>query len=172
MKVWTRDEAGNQSESNAQTTTLRYDPTVPPASQAQYNGWIRRNDFAYTAEWDQVNPGSLGPSGLEGYAVSRDPGSGSDPCVTDAHPSASCSAAEVNNDGIGDTEMPIPEKSEGDWYIHVAPVTGAGVKATVKHTAMPVDKTDPQSSIEGASGEVDEPRRHGLGRWHPTRSRA
>ncbi len=153
MKIWLRDSAGNQSESNAQTTTLRYDPTVPPASEAQYNGWVRRNDFDHEAEWEPVPAGQLGPSGLDGYAVSVTQDPTSDPCVTDAHPSSSCSATEVNNDGIGDTEMPVASKPEGDWYIHVVPVTGAGVKSGVKHTPMPVDTTDPTSSVEGASGE-------------------
>ena len=99
---------------------------------------------------------SLGPSGLEGYAASVTQDPNSDPCVTDAHPSASCSEAEVNNEGINDTDMSVPAKSEGDWYIHVVPVTGAGVKATVKHTEMPVDEIDPTSTIAGAGGGVDE----------------
>jgi hypothetical protein len=153
VKVWLRDSAGNHSESNAQTTTLRYDPTVPPAAEAQFNGWIRRNDFEASADWDPVNPGQLGPSGLDGYAVQVTKDPGTDPCVTPDHQSPSCSAAEVNNDGINDTDMPITEKEEGDWYIHVAPVTGAGVKAPVKHTPMPVDTSDPSSSINGANGE-------------------
>ena len=155
LRVWTRDAAGNHSEADARTATLRFDPTVPPESEAEFNGWIRRNDFAYQATWDRVNPGALGPSGLDGYAVrvTRDPDS--DPCVTEAHESPTCSAAEVNNDGVDDTSMPVQSQdvSEGEWYIHVAPVTGAGVKAAVHHTAMPVDVTDPDSTISGADGE-------------------
>jgi hypothetical protein len=153
VKVWLRDTAGNQSEANAQAAMLRYDPTVPPATEAQFNGWIRRNDFDMQARWDQVPVGQLGPSGLDGYAVqvTRDPGT--DPCVTPEHQSPACSAEEVNNDGIGDTQMPVTSKDEGDWYIHVAPVTGAGVKAPVKHTPMPVDTSDPTSAITGVNGE-------------------
>jgi hypothetical protein len=150
LKVWTRDQAGNHAEANAQSTTLRYDPTVPPASQAQYNGWIRKNDFPYVAQWQQVAQGGLGPSGLEGYAVSVTKDPASDPCVTEEHPQPDCSNAEINNGGIADIEMPVSERADGSWYIHVVPVSGAGVKAPVRHTAMPVDREDPATSIEGA----------------------
>ena len=89
LRVWTRDAAGNHSEENARTATLRFDPTVPPDAEAEFNGWIRRNDFTYVATWDQVPAGRLGPSGLDGYAVSvtRDPTS--DPCMKEGGPSCS-----------------------------------------------------------------------------------
>ncbi len=155
LKVWTRDAAGNHSEAGARTATLRFDPTVPPEAEAQYNGWIRRNDFQYQAQWNEVLGSALGPSGLDGYAVRVTQSPDTDPCVTAGHPSSSCSSSEVNNVGRTDTSMVVPaeEVSEGEWFIHVVPVTGAGVKAGVEHTPMPVDETDPETTISGASGE-------------------
>jgi hypothetical protein len=156
LKVWARDAATNNSEASARTATLRFDPTIPPEAEADYNGWVRRNDFQYNAKWEQIDPSDLGPSGLDGYAVRVTQAPDSDPCVTAGHPISSCSSVEVNNDGIGDDTMPISESevSEGQWYIHVVPVTGAGVKASsVEHTALPVDETDPESKVSGTDGE-------------------
>lgn len=156
VKVWLRDAARNESEATARTATLRLDPTVPPEVEARDDGWIRRNDFEYKARWEQLEPSQVGPSGLAGYAVRVTQDPDTDPCVTGADPAATCSPAEVNNEGIGDTEMPVSaaEVSDGQWYIHVVPVTGAGVKAAaVSHTPMPVDETDPQSSVSDLPGE-------------------
>ena len=156
IKVWLRDAASNELESSARTATVRLDPTVPPVVEARDDGWIRRNDFDYVARWDEPEPSQVGPSGLDGYAVRVTQDPSFDFCVTDADPAATCSPAEVNNDGISDTEMPVApsEVSEGQWYIHVVAVSGAGVKAdAVSHTPMPIDLGDPRSSILGASGE-------------------
>ena len=70
LKVWARDQAGNQSESNAQTTTLRYDPTVPPASRRNTTAGSAATISPTRPSGRRSPPGSLGPSGLEGYAVS------------------------------------------------------------------------------------------------------
>jgi hypothetical protein len=151
LEVWAEDAAGNASAANSRTVQLRFDDTVPPESEAEYNGWVRRADFPYTVRWDRVEVGALGPSGLEGYAVTVTDVANSDPCVTAGHPAPTCADSEVTNPGgIDDLTEVIENAPEGGAYIHVAPVTGAGVKAAaVKHTPMPVDQTDPVSAISG-----------------------
>jgi hypothetical protein len=154
LRLWLRDEAGNESEANAQTTLLRYDPTVPPARTVASAGWLRRADFEHTLRWEAVRPQEIGPSGLAGYAVSVTQDPSSDPCATAADPEPACSAAEIDNAGIAATSARLRAADVGDgrWYAHVVPVSGAGVRAAqVGHTPVPVDTTDPSSSIAGVS---------------------
>ena len=46
IAVWLRDSAGNESEANAETATLRFDDTQPPASRlAAPSGWISTDEL-------------------------------------------------------------------------------------------------------------------------------
>lgn len=150
FQVWTEDGAGNKDASTAQTLQLRFDDTVPGGAEANFNGWINRNDFPYTVRWTRADATQLGPSGLKGYAVSIDREPNTDPCLADNQ--AGCSAAEITHGGgIDDTSEVLEDRPNGSgYYIHVATVTGAGIETNqVNATLLPVDKVDPTSRIDG-----------------------
>ncbi len=151
LSVWAEDAAGNANAASARSVQLRFDDTVPASSEARFNGWVRRADFPYEVDWNQLEPTDFGPSGIAGYAVSITDQPGSDPCATPAHPASACSSREITNGGgVTDVSEIVEDAPQGQSWVHVVPVSGAGVKAAeVTHTTLPVDKTDPVSRIEG-----------------------
>lgn len=157
-RVFLRDAAGNETPANASSVHLRFDDTVPqPKSPDIANGWISRDELAagYTQGWALTTPAETPISGISGYRVVVNTNSDTDPCSGAADPRA-CSQplTEVGIDSRSRTLRP-GDLVEGANYVHVVPVSGSGMRATIaKHAAVKADFTDPTTQLSGlAVGE-------------------
>lgn len=152
-QVYLRDAAGNESSANASTVHLRFDNTVPePQRPDQANGWISRSDLAdgYLQRWEPVPTGMTPPSGIAGYRVVINTSSDTDPCSGGADPRA-CGAAitDVGAASLSRT-LHLGDLTEGANYVHVVPISGSGMRATVvKHTPLKADFSDPVVQLQG-----------------------
>jgi hypothetical protein len=151
-----RDAAGNVDHAKKATATLQFDDVPPEESAPEIaNGWLGKAelDAGYLQEWEPpLEP--LPVSGIKGYAFVADQSQGTDPCdVAGAGGAAvDCSAGEVNHGGIDNrsTTLDEDELEEGNNWVHVVPVSGAGVKADeIEETRLQVDTVNPTTAIEG-----------------------
>jgi hypothetical protein len=147
-EVWLEDAAGNQGAPAA--ARLRFDNVRPGhAEPAPDPAWIGRTAFPYTLRIGHPE-GEAPVSGIRGYAVSVDSSPQGDPCAAVDR----CTDAETDlRGGAGDDALPIVELPEGVSYVHVAAVSGSGLKsATPGSTVLHVDETDPVTRLAGAPG--------------------
>jgi hypothetical protein len=146
LEAWLEDAGG--AEIHRAGTNLRYDDVAPPPPVPQSPlGWIPGGEAAVLEVGHPTGP--LPVSGLRGYAVSLDRGSGGGPC---AIPTL-CSAAETDlAGGVDDDSLSLGLLSEGTTYARVVAVSGAGVPSQVRSATFRVDATPPSISLTGIPG--------------------
>jgi hypothetical protein len=126
--------------------TLRFDDAAPsmPAPVSP-SGWLSTREAARLSIGHPAGP--LPISGIRGYAVSLDAGSGGSPC---ADPSW-CTTAETDlAGGIGDDKIDFGPLPEGTAYARVVAVSGSGVASQLASATLRVDGTAPHLSLQGA----------------------
>lgn len=135
------------------TASLRFDDAVPaPAAPVAPAGWIAGSKPAAIQISHPASPYPL--SGIRGYAVSVDHGSGAPPCAAVTW----CSPEEIDlSGGIGDDSASLGVLPEGTYVVRVAAVSGSGVPSTLETTPLRVDATPPEVALENPpSGWVGE----------------
>ena len=144
-EIWLEDNEGRYGP--AAWATLRFDDTVPaPAAPQAPAGWLAGHEIAVLEIGHPAAP--LPPSGIRGYALSLDSGSGSFPC---AHPGW-CSLAETDlPQGIGDDTIALGTLPEGETYARVVAVSGSGVTSPVTSVVFRSDATLPRLSLQGVA---------------------
>jgi hypothetical protein len=146
LEAWVVDAEGKEILRGS--TNLAFDnvPPPPPAPQAP-GRWLLGNEPAVLNIGHP--PAPLPLSGLRGYAISLDRGSGGGPC---ADPSL-CTPAETDlPGGIGDDSVSLGTLPEGTTYARVVAVSGAGVASPLRSAVFQVDATPPRISLLGAPG--------------------
>jgi hypothetical protein len=146
LEGWIVDAEGK--ELGRGSTNLAFDdvPPSPPDPQAP-GRWLLGDEAAVLSIGHPTAPLPL--SGLRGYAISLDRGSGGRPC---ADPSL-CTVAETNlSGGIGDDSLSFGRLPEGITYARVVAVSGAGVASPLRSAMFRVDATPPRISLLGAPG--------------------
>ena len=128
--------------------TLRFDDAAPAApNPVSAAGWFSSREAARLVIGHPAEP--LPISGIRGYAISLDGGSGGAPC---ANPSW-CTIAETDlPGGIDDDTIDLGRLPEGVIFARVVAVSGSGVTSPVASPALRVDGTVPQLSLQGAPG--------------------
>jgi hypothetical protein len=146
LEAWIVDAEGN--EIRRAGTNFHFDDVPPPAPAPQAPvRWIAKGEPAVLKIGHPE--GALPLSGVRGYAVSLDRGSGGHPC---AGPSL-CSAAETDlAGGIDDDSVTLGSLPEGTTYARVVAVSGAGVPSQVQTAVFRIDVTPPHVSLSGLPG--------------------
>ena len=145
-EIWLEDVDG--AEGPAATVPVRFDDAVPPAVTApQVGGWIGRTAFPLTFQiGPPLSPGPV--SGIRGYAVAIDADPEGEPCAATDR----CTADETTLSAGPLGELTIPTLPEGTNHLHVATVSGAGVRSAPGHAPLPVDTVDPVTRLAGLPG--------------------
>ncbi|HEU4707310.1 MAG TPA: hypothetical protein VFS64_08990 [Solirubrobacterales bacterium] len=143
VEAWLEDAAGQMGP--PAYATLRFDDAAPrPPAPVALESWLTGRDGAPLEIGHP--PGPLPVSGIRGYAISIDEGSGGTPC---ADPSL-CTLAETDlAGGIGDDRIDLGPLPEGTTYARVVAVSGSGVASPVASVPLRVDGTSPQPSLQG-----------------------
>jgi hypothetical protein len=143
VEVWLEDGEGRAGP--PARATLRFDDTVPPPAVPQApEGWLAGHEVATLKIGHPT--GSLPLSGIRGYALSLDAGTGSYPC---AH-LGWCSLAETDlPQGIGDDALALGTLPEGETYARVVAVSGSGVASPISTVVFRSDATLPRLSLAG-----------------------
>ncbi|HEX6782591.1 MAG TPA: hypothetical protein VF125_11245 [Solirubrobacterales bacterium] len=140
---WIVDAAG--AELSRGSTILRFDnvPPPPPAVHAPER-WLQGQEVAKLGL--DAPPEPLPLSGLGGYALSLDRGTGNHPCAKQSL----CTAAETDlaPDAAGEP-VALGTIPEGTTHVRVVAVSGAGVPSPVRTATIRVDATDPLVSLSG-----------------------
>jgi hypothetical protein len=145
IAVWLRDAAGNESEANAETATLRFDDIAPGgAALAKPAGWISRDELPYTLAWQPPEQAATPPSGIRGYVLAIDDEPLADPCGD----GAACAEGLVNV-AASATSVRLRNLGEGIHFAHLAAISGAGLESEVSHVTLRVDRTDPSTTLAG-----------------------
>lgn len=143
LEAWVVDKSG--VELARASTTLRFDD-VPPAmpSAEAPKRWLRGEEVAQL----ELEPAAEPPpvSGLSGYALSLDRGSGSHPCAD-----PSLCAPEETDLAAGAVAEPVALGTlpQGVTYVRVVAVSGAGVPSPAAAATFRVDSTSPSLSLSG-----------------------
>ncbi len=139
------DAAGNSLPANKASVPLKFDDTVPVKSEPENaNGWISRSELARVR---------AGRGASRAPCKSRLPGSpdtgrpsmrspDTDPCHGAADP-RSCGGpvTEVGINNTGGT-LDADDLVEGANFVHVVPVSGSGMRATVRRPDLPQGRPD------------------------------
>jgi hypothetical protein len=128
------------------SATLRFDDARPGKAQPLGpSGWIGKDAGAFVTIG---HPATQPVSGIRGYAVSVDRGSGSGPCVDPDR----CSVTETDlPGGIGDDRASLGFLPEGVNVVQVVAVSGSGMRsAEIGSTQVRVDATAPATTLSGA----------------------
>jgi hypothetical protein len=150
LRVWFRDEGGNESEASAAKATLRLDDARPGLARPHPSmGWLSRAELeaGYGQAWDRPNPLPL--SGIRGYAVRIDQSQDGEPCDAVDR----CRPEELYL--VGDSDegrlRVIDDLPEGTNYFHSAAVSNSLLKSSPTGTVpLKVDKTPPGIELLGA----------------------
>jgi hypothetical protein len=143
LEAWLEDAGGK--EIHRAGADLRFDDVIPPAPAPQAPpGWIPGGEQAVLEVGHPAGPLPL--SGIRGYAVSLDRGSGGHPCASPTQ----CAVAETDlAGGIDDDSLSLGTLAEGTTYARVVAVSGAGVPSQVRTATFRVDATPPSVSLTG-----------------------
>jgi hypothetical protein len=143
LESWVVD--ANGTELVRVIKALRFDDVAPsPPGAAAPARWLRGEEMALLDLQAPAAPQPL--SGLRGYAISLDRGSGVHPCAT---PPA-CAEAETDLPPGADSEpIPLGTLPQGTTYARVAAVSGSGVPSSVSTATFRVDSTAPSISLSG-----------------------
>jgi hypothetical protein len=140
-------ESGSLDSPHARTTVL-FDATRPaPAELLAPNGWLRAGSSVEL----QIGspPGPQPPSGIRGYAVQLDHGSGAGPCGGRDR----CDQAEVDLAGARGGTVSLGPLAEQINVARVVAVSGTGMtSATSAEAELRVDGTPPVVDLEGLLG--------------------
>lgn len=151
LEAWLRNGSGERGPPS--TAVLRFDnaPPAPPQLDSPPEWTLGTEPVAVGVEGPSVPPPL---SGVAGYAISLDSGSGSAPC---AQPDR-CLAGEVDVAGPAGGVVPFGTLPEGVHFVRAVAVSGAGVPSQVATAAVRVDGSAPVLSLEGApAGWSDRP---------------
>ncbi len=143
-EVWL--EGPNGETGPVATAGLRLDDVAPkPAHPIGPSGWIAADAPAVVRIGHPASP--LPISGIRGYAVSIDQGTGGEPCQG---PTV-CTPAETDLDGgIDDDTISLRLLPEGLSFARVVAVSGSGMRsAAVGTTSVRVDATYPEVELRG-----------------------
>ena len=143
-EVWL--EGPNGETGPVATAGLRLDDVAPgPAHPSGPSGWIAADSPAVVRIGHPAGP--LPISGIRGYAISVDQGSGASPCQG----STLCTPAETDlGGGIADDTISLRSLPEGLSFARVVAVSGSGVRsATVESASLRVDATYPEVELRG-----------------------
>lgn len=135
------------------TASLRFDDAVPtPSAPLVPAGWVAGSKPVTIQLGHPASPFPL--SGIGGYAVSVDHGSGIPPCAAVTW----CSPEEIDlPGGIGDDSASLGVLPEGTYVVRVAAVSGSGVPSALETAPLRVDATPPDVALENPpSGWVRE----------------
>ncbi len=142
LESWVLDGDGN--ELTRVSTILRFDdvpPSAPGAAAPQR--WLRGEEVAHLDL--RAPPAPLPLSGLGGYAISLDRGTGVHPCAA-----ALCAEGEIDLAADATLEqIPLGTLPQGLTYARVAAVSGTGVPSPVSTATFRVDSTAPSVSLSG-----------------------
>jgi hypothetical protein len=143
LESWVLDADGN--ELTRVSTILRFDDVDPSApGAAAPSGWLRGEEVALLDV--QVPAAPLPFSGLGGYAISLDRGTGVHPCASPAL----CTEADTDLAAGASVEpIPLGTLPQGTTYARVVAVSGAGVPSPVSTATFRVDSTAPSISLSG-----------------------
>lgn len=152
LLMWLRAGA---SAGPSRSIVLRFDDSRPPPVRPHGpTGWLRAGA---SAELTIDRPGTpRPPSGIRGYALALDRGSGAEPCGA----SATCAEEEIDlGGGEADDSIVIGPLAEGVNVVRAVAVSGAKVRsATAEAAVLRVDGTPPAIAIAGAPNAwVDRP---------------
>ena len=143
VEVWFEERNGDGPHASA---TLRFDDARPaPARALSPAGWIRAgSEVAVEIE----HPATLPASGIRGYAIALDHGSGTLPC---AGPD-SCTETETDlRSGVDGDSISLGALFEGTNVAVVLAVSGSGLRSEVaSRTALHVDGTEPRVTLSGS----------------------
>ena len=144
VEVWL--ESGGDDGPHATATLLFDDERPGPARALSPAVWIRAGTNVVL---NIKHPTTVPISGIRGYAVAIDHGSGSNPCAG----VSSCSEAETDlRAGIDDDVIPLGPLSEGVNVVNVVAVSGSGRRSATESTELQVDGTRPSIVFDGAVG--------------------
>lgn len=142
LEIWLEDLEGKAGP--PAFASLRFDDAVPgrPAVAAPAAWLTSRNE----ARLQIAAPaGPIPLSGIRGYAVSLDPGTGGSPCSDPTR----CTATETDLLGSDGGTVPLGALAEGTTFARVATVSGSGVASAVTSVPLRVDGTVPSVSLQG-----------------------
>jgi hypothetical protein len=130
------------------STSVRFDDTRPaPARLLAPEGWIRAGS-AVPLQIERP-AGPQPPSGIRGYAVQVDHGSGSGPCGGRDR----CDPTEVDLAGEGGGAVSLGPLAEQINVARVVAVSGTGMtSASSEGVELKVDGTPPRIGLEGVLG--------------------
>jgi len=145
LEAWTEDASG--TEVRRATSLLRFDDVAPPAPTIHGPGrWLLGGE---SAQLEIGQPeGQLPLSGIRGYALSLDSGSGGFPCQSPAL----CTVAETDVLSAADSSVSLGTLPQGTNYARVVAVSGAGVPSPVRSVIVRVDSTPPRLTLTGVPG--------------------
>lgn len=124
------------------STTLRFDNAAPPPPGLESPpGWFLG---AQSVAVGIVPPVGSPLSGIAGFAVSVDGGSGSSPCAQ----ADRCLAAEIDLPGATGGVLPLGTLPEGVHLVRAVTVSGSGVPSQVTTAALRVDASAPVLSLD------------------------
>ncbi len=144
LSFWLQGANGLQGPAKPLTLRLDNEPP-PPVRPLVPSGWI---GTGATVELRIEHPSPPPPlSGIRGYAVALDSGSGAKPCA-----GAICKQGEIDLDGGEDDDsIVLGRLAEGTSLVRVVAVSGSGLHSAVTGTArIRVDGTPPSIVIGGA----------------------
>lgn len=143
LEAWLENGSGEAGPHS--TATLRFDDTAPPVPGLDSPpGWIL--GIRPVAVDVAAGSGPLPLSGIGGYAISVDRGSGSSPC---AQPDR-CIGAEIDLAGDGAGSIQLGALPEGVHFVRAVAVSGAGVPSQLATATVRIDGSAPDLSLEGA----------------------
>jgi hypothetical protein len=142
LEAWSEDGAG--SEVDRASAELRFDDVAPPPPTIEGPGrWLLGTE---PATLEIGRPAAAPPlSGISGYALSLDAGTGSSPCQG----ATLCTDAETDVPGAADHSVSLGTLPEGSTYARVVSVSGAGVPSPLRTAVVRVDATLPLLTLNG-----------------------
>jgi hypothetical protein len=143
VEMWLEDAEGQAGPTAF--ATLRFDDRVPAApTVVPPSGWLTSRT---EARLEIEPPTAAAPvSGIRGYAISVDSGTGGPPC---AQPNW-CSFAETDLLGSDGGTTSLGALPEGTSFARVVTVSGSGVASPVATVPLRVDGSAPAVSLQGA----------------------
>jgi hypothetical protein len=144
LSVWLHSD---KRQGNTETATLRFDNARPgPARPVVPAGWLGAGS---SVKLEIEHPGGPPPpSGIRGYAIELDRGSGAEPCGGRPR----CEPAETDlSGGEDDDTIVLGPLAEGTNVARVVAVSGTGFRSVVDEAAtIRVDGTPPLIALSGA----------------------
>lgn len=140
LDAWLVNDSGSSGPRSS--TTLRFDNAAPPPPGLESSpGWLLGAQSAVVGIVPPVGPPL---SGIGGFAISVDGGSGSSPCAQVDR----CLVAEIDLPGAAGGALPLGTLPEGVHLVRAVTVSGSGVPSQATTTALRVDASAPVLSLD------------------------